>query len=106
MVVNVISTKTLNAYRNCYPEADQALRTWLVIMKKSNFKHFSELKQIFGSADLITNDVIVFNIKGNHFRLIVNIDFLRQSAYVKWFGRHKDYNKINPSEVKHEYPPC
>lgn len=39
-------------------------------------------------------------------RLIAHFDFNRQAAFVKWFGRHKDYDKIDPSEVKHDYPPC
>lgn len=104
--MNVIATKTINAYRERYPEADYALRAWVSLMKKNKFKHFAELKSFFGSADLIADGVIVFNIKGNHFRLIVNVDFTRQFAYVKWFGRHKEYDKINPLEVKYECPPC
>ncbi|WP_407944431.1 type II toxin-antitoxin system HigB family toxin [Maridesulfovibrio sp.] len=75
-------------------------------MRKHTFNHFMELKDVFRSADLIADGIIVFNIKGNNFRLIVNVDFTRQQAYVKWFGRHKEYDKINPLEVKHEYPPC
>jgi mRNA interferase HigB len=48
----------------------------------------------------------VFNIKGNRYRLIAAVNFNSQIVFVKWFGTHKDYNKINPSEVKYEYPPC
>lgn len=105
-VMRVIATKTINAYRQCHPEADEALRSWMEFMKKGNFKHFAELREVFGSADLVADDVVVFNIKGNHFRLIAGLDYSRQCVFVKWFGRHKEYNKINPSEVKHEYPPC
>jgi len=75
-------------------------------MESQDFKHFPDLKSMFPTADLICDDRVVFNIKGNKFRLIVGVDFSRQIAFVKWFGRHKDYDKIKPSEVKHEYPPC
>lgn len=104
--VNVITTRTINAYRECYPEADEALKAWTALMRKGSFKHFVELRRVFGSADSIADDVVVFNIKGNHFRLVAGVDYTRQAVYVKWFGRHKDYDKINPLEVKHEYPPC
>lgn len=104
--MRVVAKKTINAYRECYPEADESLRAWVALIEGQEFKHFVELKATFNSADLIEDNIVVFNIKGNHFRLIAYVDFRRQAAFVKWFGRHKDYNKINPSEVKHEYPPC
>jgi mRNA interferase HigB len=104
--MRVIATKTINAYRACYPEADGALKAWVALIEGRSFEHFSDLKTVFGSADLIMDDRVVFNIKGNHFRLIAGVDFNRQIVFIKWFGPHKEYNKINPSEVKYEYPPC
>ena len=86
--MNVITTRTINAYRKCYPEADQALRAWVDLMKKGSFRHFAELQKAFRAPDLIEDDIVVFNIKGNHFRLIAGVDFARQAVYVKWFGRH------------------
>ena len=104
--MRVITTKTINAYRECYSEADGPLKAWLALIEGNEFKHFPELKIMFGSADFVQPDRVIFNIKGNHFRLITAVDFGRQIVFVKWFGRHKDYDKINPSEVQHEYPPC
>lgn len=104
--MRVLAARTINAYRQCYPDADSALKSWVALIKGNSFKHFVELKTIFSSADLIEDDRIVFNIKGNRYRLIAAVNFNSQIVFVKWFGTHKDYNKINPSEVKHEYPPC
>ena len=104
--MRVITTKTINAYRKCYPEADGPLKAWAALMEGKEFKHFPELKNVFGSADFVQPDRVIFDIKGNRFRLITAVDFGRQIVFVKWFGRHKDYDKINPSEVQHEYPPC
>jgi mRNA interferase HigB len=104
--MKVISAKTINAYRECYPEADSQLKAWMALIEGNAFKHFPELKNMFGSADFVPPDRVIFNIKGKHFRLITAVDFGRQAVFVKWFGRHKDYDKINPSEVQHEYPPC
>lgn len=104
--MRVIAKKTINAYRGCYPDADGALKTWVSLIESKNFKHFPDLKKTFQTADLIKNDRIVFNIKGNHYRLIAAVDFKFNVVFIKWFGKHKDYDKIKPSEVKHEYPPC
>lgn len=104
--MRIIATKTINAYRECYPEADDALRSWVHLIKGNDFEHFPDLQKMFPGADFVPPDRIIFNIKGNHFRLIAAFDFERQIAFVKWFGWHKDYNKIDPSEVQHEYPPC
>ena len=104
--MRVFTTKTINAYRECYPEADGPLKAWVSLIEGNAFKHFPELKNMFRSADFVQPDRVIFNIKGNHFRLITVVDFGRQIVFVKWFGWHKDYDKINPSEVQHEYPPC
>jgi mRNA interferase HigB len=104
--MRIIATKTINAYRECYPEADGSLRAWRAHIEGNGFKHLPELKAMFPSADFVEPDRVIFNIKGNHFRLITTVDFRRQVLLVKWFGRHKDYDKINPSEVQYEYPPC
>jgi mRNA interferase HigB len=104
--MRVFAAKTINAYRECYPEADEALKAWVAIIEGNEFPHFPALKAMFGPADYVKPDRIIFNIKGNHFRLITAVDFNRQAIFVKWFGRHKDYDKLNPSEVQHEYPPC
>jgi mRNA interferase HigB len=104
--MRIIAARTINAYRECYPDADGALKSWAALIKGHNFHHIAELKAIFPSADLIVDDLFVFNIKGNHYRLIAGIDFGRKVVFIKWFGKHKDYDNMNPSEVKHEYPPC
>ncbi|MBW2633353.1 MAG: type II toxin-antitoxin system HigB family toxin [Deltaproteobacteria bacterium] len=75
-------------------------------MEGNEFKHFPALKEMFPHADFVQPDRAIFNINGNHFRLITAVDFHRQAIFVKWFGWHKDYDKINPSEVQYEYPPC
>ena len=73
-------------------------------MESRDFKHFPDLKSVFGSADSIRDDRVVFNIMGNHFRLVAAVDYQRQKAYSIWFGTHREYDKINPAEVAYEHP--
>lgn len=97
--MSVLPAKRLNEYRRRYPEADAALKAWKAQIEGQNYQHFIALKSTFGRADFIKPDRVIFNVEGNHFRLITAVDFNRQVVLVKWFGRHKDDDKINPSEV-------
>jgi len=98
--------KTINAYRECHPKADGALRAWVALIEGRSFRHFPELKTVFGSADLIAGDRVVFDVMGNRYRLVAAVDFERQAVFVKWFGTHRQYDKIDPAEVEYGYPPC
>jgi mRNA interferase HigB len=51
---------------------------------------------------IVTADRIVFNIKGNDYRLVVAVDFEKSIVWIKWIGTHKDYDKIDVKEVQHD----
>ena len=57
--------------------------------------NFNEFKPVYGNASLVNNEKAVFNIKGNDFGLVALIYFSQITCYLIWFGKHKDYNKIN-----------
>lgn len=99
-----MAKSTINLWREKYPKASGALQVWVDIIQSREFSHFPDLKSTFGSADLIKADRVVFNIMGNHFRLIAGVDFQRQIVFAKWFGTHQEYDKINPAEVAYEHP--
>ena len=56
----------------------------------------------YTTASIVTADRIVFNIKGNDYRLVVSVDFEKGLVWIKWIGTHKDYDKIDVKEVKYE----
>ena len=60
-----------------------------------NCSNFHELKNIFNSVDAIGNDLYVFNIKGNNYRLITRIIFKTRTVFIKFIGSHNEYNKID-----------
>lgn len=99
--MNVITKRTLVYYAEQYPAAKTALLTWLKEFGDTNFESFNALKKVYGNASIVANHRVIFNIKGNDFRLIVSINFRTQSAYVIWFGTHTDYNGIDAATVKH-----
>lgn len=97
-----ITKKTLLAYAKKYPLAANALYEWYHELVKLDFENFNAFKSVFGSASLAGDDRIVFNIMGNKFRLMVRIVFEFKAIQIKWFGKHKEYDKINVSTIQYK----
>jgi mRNA interferase HigB len=91
-VFNIITRRTLLAYAEKYPLAANALYEW----------YHELVKSVYGTASLAGDDRIVFNIMGNKFRLVVRIVFEYKAIQIKWFGTHKEYDKINVSTIQHQ----
>ncbi len=99
--MNVITKRTILYYSEKYPTAKTALLTWLKELSKLNAESFNTLKQTYGNCSIVANHRVIFNIKGNDFRLITSINFRTQAAYIIWFGTHKEYDKIDAATIKH-----
>lgn len=99
-VFNIIARKTLLEYCETYPKAANALMEWYHEMIRKNFTNFQELKHMYGNASLAGDDRVVFNIAGNKYRLVVRIVFEYKVIQIKWFGSHKEYDKIEVKNIK------
>lgn len=97
---NIINRKTLLAYSERYPGAKNALFEWYYEFLASDFKNFQELKIAHGNASLVGDDRVVLNILGNHYRLVIRIVFSYKTIQIKWFGTHKEYDKIDVKKIK------
>lgn len=75
------------------------MQFWVSEFSKLDFTNFNEIKAIYRNASIIANKRVIFNIKGNDFRLIVSINFVQQACYVIWFGTHKEYDRINAATI-------
>lgn len=102
IVFNIITRRTLLEYAKKYPMANTALFEWYHELIKSDFKNFNELKKVFGSASLVSDDRVVFNIMGNKYRLVVRLVFEFKAIQIKWFGTHAEYNKINVVTIQYK----
>ena len=99
--MNIINRKTVIYYSEQYPKAKKQLLSWYNEMIKQDFNSFNELKAMYGNASLINNQRVVFNIKGNEYRLVVSMNFKWKACYTIWFGTHKEYDKIDVATVKY-----
>ena len=93
--MRIFTQQALAAYCREFPDARVALQNWKVIVKRSKWKSFADVKKTFRTVEHIGNQRYVFNIKGNDFRLVAVIKLNVGFVYVRFVGRHEDYGRIN-----------
>ena len=95
----IIAKKILREYWEKHSEREQYLKTWYETAKSSNWKNPNEIKQTYVNASILKDNRVVFNIKGNSFRLIVKFNYERQWAFIRFIGTHTEYDKINAETI-------
>ena len=70
-------------------------------MRKASWASTADLKRLYASTSIVSADRVVFNIKGNDYRLVVAVDFEKAIVWIKWLGTRKDYDRIDVRKVKH-----
>ena len=106
--MRIITRRTLRAFvegrrgHKEQPALKGALDAWFDEVKKARWTGTADVKRSYATASIVSADRIVFNIKGNDYRLVVAVDFEKGIAWIQWIGTHKDYDKIDVNEVEHE----
>jgi len=98
-LMNVISKRTIVNFYMQNPQAKTALEVWHSSARKAEWKTPDDIKKIYSSASFLKDNRVVFNIKGNDYRLIVHIDYKRKIVRVKFIGTHSQYDKINAEDI-------
>ena len=91
----VISYRTLREFTDRHKDAEDQFNNWYKIAEMSDWSNFNEVREMFGSVDSVGNDLYVFNIRGNKYRLIVRIIFRVRTIYIKFIGTHIEYDRVN-----------
>lgn len=92
--MRIVSKKTLVTFYKENKDAEIALRDWYSKTEEANWESFNDVKKTFNTADFVGNRRVVFNIRGNKYRLITLILFRIKMVYIRFIGTHKDYDKI------------
>jgi len=106
--VRVVARSTLNAFVASRVEhkdrevVQEQLDSWYKQAIRADWKSSADLKAQFGSASIITASRVVFNIKGNDFRLVAAVDYLRHGVTVVWLGTHREYDRIDVRKVEYD----
>jgi len=95
----IFSKSTLREYWEKHSETEQYLKTWYDTAMNANWKNPNDVKQTYASASILKNERIVFNIKGNSYRLIVKLNFEKQWIFVRFIGTHSEYDTIDANTI-------
>jgi mRNA interferase HigB len=83
------------------PAVKAALDVWFDEARKAKWTGTADVKRRYATASIVSSERIVFNIKGNAYRLVVAVDFEKGIVWIKWVGAHKDYDRIDVMKVDH-----
>ena len=97
--MRVIAKKTLRDFWEIHNDCEQQLTSWFQETNKAIWKNPNEIKKEYPSASILNDNRIVFNIKGNNYRLIVKINYNYQMIWIRFIGTHAEYDKVNANEI-------
>lgn len=106
--MRVIARRTLRAYveslsgHKDQPAVKAGLEAWFAEVSKARWANTAEVKRRYATASIVNAERIVFNIKGNAYRLVVAADFVKGIVWIKWIGSHADYDRIDVSEIEYD----
>ena len=78
-----------------------ALDAWFQEVRQAEWKNSADVKASYAHASILGADRVVFNIKGNAYRLVVAVDYRQGIVFIKWLGTHKEYDAIEVRTVAH-----
>ena len=97
--MHVISRRKLSQFWESHKEAEDALKEWFKEAEHSKWRTTSDIKARYGTADFLKENRVVFNIKGNRFRLVAKIEYKAQVVLIRFVGTHAEYSKIDAETI-------
>jgi mRNA interferase HigB len=97
--MRVIAKKALREFWMIHPKAKAPLEAWYAETEKANWNNSQEIKARYSSASFLNDNRVVFNIKGNDYRLIVRINYHYKVVYIRFVGTHAEYDRIDAETV-------
>jgi len=97
--MRVISRKYLNDLAKRYPDSKAELDAWFHEVEAAVWANPAQIKRQYGNASILKGSRVVFNIRGNKFRLVVKINYPYSVVYVRFAGTHREYDTINAQEI-------
>ena len=97
--MRIMSRKTLREFWDQYPGARQPLQSWHDDAKHAEWRSPADIKNVYRNASFLDNNRVVFNIKGNDYRLIVAVQCAHGIQYIRFVGTHREYDRIDAATV-------
>ncbi len=95
----IFAKSTLREYWEKHPDSEQYLKTWYDTALSSDWNNPNSVKQTYANASILKDSRIVFNIKGNSYRLVVKFNFMKKWIFIRFIGTHNEYDNINANTI-------
>ena len=99
LVLRVIAKKTLRDFWEKHTDSEQQLKSWFQETSKADWISTRQIRTDYPTASFLENNRIVFNIKGNKYRLIVRVNYDYKIVWIRFIGTHAEYDKINATKI-------
>jgi mRNA interferase HigB len=97
--MHVISVRTLRRYWERHASAKEPLKAWYDDTRQRSWSSPAELQKDYPNASILPGNRVVFNIKGNQFRLVVRINYHSKTVFVRFIGTHAEYDRIDAAQI-------
>lgn len=98
--MRIFSRSTLAAFWKKYPDAEQPLRAWFREVKQAKWRGTADIRARYATADFVAGDRVIFNIRGNNYRLIVAVRYAPlYLVFVRFIGTHADYDEVDAATI-------
>ena len=97
--MRIIALRTLREFWSRHPDAETPLRSWYALASRAKWQSPVDIKAAYRNASFVANDRVVFNIKGNDYRLIVAVRYSRQLMFIRFIGSHRDYDSVDAATI-------
>ncbi|NOS89665.1 MAG: type II toxin-antitoxin system HigB family toxin [Methylococcaceae bacterium] len=100
--MKIVAIKILREFWMLFPDAEQPLKAWVDEVKQAAWSQPADVKAKYRNASILKNKRVVFNIKGNDYRIVVSVAYRFGAVYIKFIGTHKQYDAIDAETVELE----
>jgi mRNA interferase HigB len=97
--MRIVARKRLIEFWQIHPDAEQPLRAWFAEEKKASWKTPADIKALYRNASILPGNRVVFNIKGNDYRLVVLIDYRYGKLFIRFVGTHAEHDRIDATII-------
>lgn len=97
--MRIIARRTLREFWEVHPDAEQPLKAWFAEAAKAQWQSPNDIKQTYRNASIVGNNRVVFNIKGNDYRLIVHVRYDIGILFIRFIGTHREYDNVDATKI-------
>lgn len=97
--MRIVAKRTLREFWRAHTDAEQPLKTWYAHVKRARWQGPADVRSVFGAADFVAGNRVIFDIGGNKYRLVGKINYRRRVVFVRFVGTHREYDRVDPETV-------